>query len=221
MTRRWETRRWQWCIPVVATVALAGCGAGSSPSSSPTTVRSHPATTTPATTPATTVGAPATTAAPATTTAPAAPAATTAPAATGPSTCTSAALHASLSGANGAAGSVYYELDFLNTASTSCVAQGYPGVSFVAGADGHQVGAAASRTSGSAPQFVLNPGAVAEAQLRIVNAANYSNCGLTDVLGLRVYPPGQTAALFVPHRDQGCSDTSKVTLFISPLRSAS
>jgi Protein of unknown function (DUF4232) len=95
-------------------------------------------------------------------------------------------------------------LQLRNTGSSPCTVYGYPGVSWVAGADGHQVGAAAQRqanNSGSAEQTVtLAPGALASAPLDIVDAAVIppAECKPVPVLGLRVYPPGETAALFLP-----------------------
>jgi hypothetical protein len=95
-------------------------------------------------------------------------------------------------------------LQLKNIGSSACTLYGYPGVSWVAGADGHQVGAAAERQSddsGSAEQTVtLAPGALASAPLDIVDAAVIppSECKPVPVLGLRVYPPGEKAALFLP-----------------------
>jgi len=95
-------------------------------------------------------------------------------------------------------------LQFTNTGSSPCALYGYPGVSWVAGADGHQVGAGAQRqadNSGSAVQTIkLAPGALASAPLDIVDAAVIpsSECKPVPVRGLRVYPPGEKAALFLP-----------------------
>jgi hypothetical protein len=95
-------------------------------------------------------------------------------------------------------------LQLRNTGSSACTLYGYPGVSWVAGADGHQVGAAAVRqpdASGSGQQAVtLAPGALASAPLDIVDAAAIpqAQCKPVPVRGLRIYPPGQRAALFLP-----------------------
>jgi hypothetical protein len=95
-------------------------------------------------------------------------------------------------------------LQLTNAGSSACTLYGYPGVSWVAGADGHQVGAAAQRQSdngGSAEQTItLAPGALASAPLDIVDAAVIppAECKPVPVLGLRVYPPGEKAALFLP-----------------------
>jgi hypothetical protein len=91
-----------------------------------------------------------------------------------------------------------------NVGSSACALYGYPGVSWVAGADGHQVGAAATRqpdpTGGAEGAVTLAPGALASAPLDIVDAAAIpqSACKPVPVRGLRVYPPGNTAAMFIP-----------------------
>ena len=95
-------------------------------------------------------------------------------------------------------------LQLRNVGSSPCALYGYPGVSWVAGADGHQVGAAAVRepdNSGrSETTVILAPGALASAPLDIVDAAVIppSSCKPVPVRGLRIYPPAQTAAMFIP-----------------------
>jgi hypothetical protein len=110
-------------------------------------------------------------------------------------------------------------LQLRNVGSVACALYGYPGVSWVAGSDGHQVGAAAVRqaeTSGSAEQTVtLAPGAIASAPLDIVDAAVFtpSQCKPVPVKGLRVYPPGEKAALFLslPTQSGGYGECSGTT----------
>jgi hypothetical protein len=126
-------------------------------------------------------------------------------AASGTTACTSADLKVSLGGGAGAGMSQnHIGLQLRNVGSSPCTLYGYPGVSWVAGAAGHQVGAAAQRqsdNSGSAEQTVtLASGALASAPLDIVDAAVIppSECKPVSVRGLRVYPPGETAALFLP-----------------------
>jgi Protein of unknown function (DUF4232) len=132
--------------------------------------------------------------------------------------CRTAQLAGSLLQPNGAAGTIYYQLTLRNTGKSACFVQGYPGVSFVAGSDGHQVGASATRVPGNVSRVVLQPGQSASSTLGIVDAKNFPpSCGWTNVLGLRVYPPDQTAALFVPHNDVACASTQDVTLKVGPL----
>jgi hypothetical protein len=90
----------------------------------------------------------------------------------------------------------------------------------VTGSTGQQVGAAARRVPGSEAALTLAPGQTATAILGIVDDSNFgSGCGITAVQGLRVYPPGDTGALFVPHTDQGCANSSDTTLTIRPVAS--
>jgi hypothetical protein len=144
-------------------------------------------------------------------------AATTVP--SGPGRCATSGLGAALTGANGTAGSIYYSIVFTNRGAATCLLQGYPGVSFVAGASGQQVGAPADRSPGSAPTVSLAPGGSARAVLQITEASNFgANCQLTATDELRVYPPNQTAALFIAHADHGCANPSDVTLHVGAVQ---
>jgi hypothetical protein len=82
-------------------------------------------------------------------------------------------------------------------------------VSYVAGADGHQVGPAAQETGERAGEVVLRPGGKAQALVQFVQVANFDAavCQPTPVRGLRVYPPGDTASLFVAADGTGCAGT--------------
>jgi hypothetical protein len=107
-------------------------------------------------------------------------------------------------GSGGAAGSTYVHLALRNTGSTTCTLQGWPGVSFVGGGSGEQIGAAATRDESSAhPTVTLAPGATAVAPLKITQAGNYptAKCDPVAADGFRVYPPGSTESLLV--RDAG------------------
>ena len=124
-------------------------------------------------------------------------------ASSGTPACTSADLQASLGGGAGAGMSQNHTgLQLRNTGSSACTLYGYPGVSWVRGASGIQTGAAAVRQtdpSGTETTVTLAPGAVASAPLDIVDAAVIppSECKPVAVRGLRIYPPGQKAALFL------------------------
>jgi hypothetical protein len=185
-------------VPLLAAgVLAAGCAASST---STTAAASSPSGASSATAAGT--GAAATGAA---SSAASAGASSSAATASGTPACTSADLKVSLGGGAGAGMSQnHIGLQLRNTGSSPCTVYGYPGVSWVAGADGHQVGAAAQRqanNSGNAEQTVtLAPGALASAPLDIVDAAVIppAECKPVPVLGLRVYPPGETAALFLP-----------------------
>jgi hypothetical protein len=116
-------------------------------------------------------------------------------------------LTVALGASEGTAGTMYRALVFTNSGDRTCVIQGFPGVSFVAGDDGHQVGEAAVRTGTKGPAVVLKPGATAAAPVgfRNVTAFDPAVCRATDVRGLRVYPPHERRAEFVPFDTQGCA----------------
>jgi hypothetical protein len=119
--------------------------------------------------------------------------------ASGPPACATSALSVKLGQGNGAAGSTYVPIVFTNTGSSACSLFGYPGVSFVTGTNGSQVGLAAQRDSTTPAQLVsLAPGGTAHATLQIVDAQNFpsATCKITSVSTLKVFPPNQTAALF-------------------------
>ena len=136
----------------------------------------------------------------------------------GPQACSSSQLSGSLASPNGAAGTTYYFLVLRNTGSTTCTLTGYPGVSFLTGQGGSQVGAAADRNPGTANRLQIPAGGSAKAELGITDATNYgAACGITNVGGLQVFPPNQTAAIFVAHQDKACSNKNDVTLHVGPL----
>jgi hypothetical protein len=112
-----------------------------------------------------------------------------------------------LAGEDGTAGTMYRGLVFTNTSGRVCTIQGFPGVSFVAGEDGHQVGEAAIRTGEKGPVITLRPGAAATAPVGFRNVGHFDPavCGPTPVRGLRVYPPHDRRAVFVPFATTGCA----------------
>jgi uncharacterized protein DUF4232 len=118
----------------------------------------------------------------------------------GTSRCTINHLSVSLGRADHAAGSTYRPIVFTNTGDAACTLRGYPGVSYVAPTSGRQVGAAASRDDAERTRTVtLAPDGHAAALLQLVNPFNYpaADCAAKTVSGLRVYPPGSTAAAYV------------------------
>ena len=121
--------------------------------------------------------------------------------------CTTGELSLSLGTGDAATGSVYRPLIFTNTSSHTCELRGFPGVSYVAGDDGHQVGPAADMSGERGGQVAVAPGGRAQAQLQLVNVQNFdpAACHPVPVRGLRVYPPGDTASLFVQMDGTGCS----------------
>lgn len=124
---------------------------------------------------------------------------------------------------SGAAGSVYYRLEFTNLSGRACTLSGYPGVSAV-GLSSRQIGRSASREGGSKARTVtLANGATATASLRIVEAGNFpsSSCRQAKAAGLKVYPPNQSAAKTVPFPFEACSRSGPTFLSVGPVRQPS
>ncbi len=181
------------CIPDLGDVAIAG-RAGSSPSSSPTITETTTVTPSPSSghsgsaTPSPSTQA-------------------------GGQPCLTSSLTGTLAPApgGGAAGSVYYLISLANTSSVSCTLQGWPGVSFVGDGNGTQLGAAAVLNRDSAHTTVTIPvGGTATAQLQVTQAGNEpASCNPQTADGLRVYPPGEKAALFIQSGGlTACTDAS-------------
>ena len=103
-----------------------------------------------------------------------------------------------------------------NCGSAPCVVEGFPGVSLVTGTQGQQLGAPATRTSGTSSLITLAPGAKASAPLSLAQAANFPDCGVTLAMGFRVYLPDDTAAQFSEQSQQGCSNAAVVLMEIGP-----
>lgn len=126
-------------------------------------------------------------------------------------------------GQGGGAGHFFPYLVLTNSGTTICTLRGYPGVSFVGNGNGTQLGAPADRdTSVAVTTIVLAPGAAAHAQLNITVAANYdaATCQPVTANGFRVYPPDQTAALFVATSDYtACANASVKLLQVRALQS--
>ncbi|MFD9701790.1 DUF4232 domain-containing protein [Lentzea sp. NPDC059081] len=146
------------------------------------------------------------------------------PAPSGPAACRSADLGLGLTADEGGGGmnKMRYALTFTNKGSAPCTLQGFPGVSFVTGDNGTQVGAPATKAEdGASAAVTIQPGASAASQLTITNAGVYdpAQCGPADVRGLRIYPPGETAAMFVAKEQQACSAADKSLMSVGPVKS--
>jgi hypothetical protein len=120
---------------------------------------------------------------------------------------------------NGAAGTIYYDLEFTNLSGSTCTLFGYPGVS-ATNLTGTQLGSAAVRI-GATPQTVtLANGATATALVGIVEGGIFppAQCGPVTAAGLRVYPPGQTQSKRVPFPFAACSKSGPQYLKIMPVQ---
>ena len=135
--------------------------------------------------------------------------------------CRAAEMSAGLANPEGAAGSLYIKIVFRSRSGHRCVLAGRPGVSFVAGDDGHQVGSSARRNLDRPVVVVtLDPGERAKALLRISNQGNYpaARCKPKKARGLRVYPPGSFVAMYIPDAQTVCSSTVIRQMTIDPVR---
>lgn len=145
------------------------------------------------------------------------------PAVAGAPACPTSSLQAKLGLGQGYAGGTYQVIDFTNTSSSSCTLYGYPGVSLVSGPPYTQIGLSAKRSPTVPVKLItLAPGDTANAVVQIVDAQNYpaSSCNPTTATNLQIYPPNQTAAIYLPTTALGCAKSSQV-LFISPVQSGS
>ena len=103
-------------------------------------------------------------------------------------------------------------MEFTNSGTASCTLFGYPGVSFVTGVGGSQLGASASEDPATPrQQITLAPGGSAHALLQVAVAQNFppAKCKLTTAHLLKIYPPGQTAPLYVSYTSATCANPSK------------
>jgi hypothetical protein len=110
----------------------------------------------------------------------------------------------------GTAGSVYYRIEFTNLGSSTCSLFGFPIVAAV-NLNGKQVGAPATHIPGKkAKALRLKQGQTASAQLRIVEAGNFSpkECKPTWAAGLRIGIPGGLGTKTAPLAFQTCMKTS-------------
>lgn len=204
-------------LPALAAL-LAGCGgAGHSQAlaaTSSATVSDTPTSAPPATT----------SSAPPTTTSAITPPSSAPATAAGPPACRTASLTVSTGRPDGTAGHNYVPLRFTNKGTAACLLTGFPGVSYVAGTDHHQVGKAADRdTSRSVVPVTLAAGATATATLTETDIGVYSpsQCQPTRVDALRIYPPGETHPALVPLASgaMGCAAPNLNVLRIAPIGS--
>jgi len=158
--------------------------------------------------PASTSSAPTASSAPATSQAPSSTPPSSASAPAEPARCKAANLTVTEdSSGGGAAGSVYSQLILTNSGTAPCLLRGFPGVSLTADANGAPIGAPA-RQDGSSPvaDVLLAPGQAGAADMRYTQAGNYPDCTVTPAAGYRIYPPEETASLFLAEPRNGCSN---------------
>lgn len=136
--------------------------------------------------------------------------------------CTTAdlAVWVSVDEGSGAAGSVYYPLEFTNISGHTCYLYAYPGVSAVS-SSGKQLGSAASRDAVVKPEVVnVAAGGTAHATLRYIDAevATAPGCKPADAAYLKVYPEAQTTARTALFDLPSCSAAGHVYLTITAVQ---
>lgn len=188
---------------LVVLAAGTACSSGSSPSPSPLPSPSEAASPSPLPSPSPVTASPS-----------AAPSPTVAalPA------CRTAQLRLSLGTTQGGAGQFHQPLVLTNTGAR-CSLYGYPGVSFLDAA-GRQLGSPAEAEPGTRKTLVvLAAGGAASAALTYSNAGAYpdSTCRPQEAATVRVYPPGERAALTTPDKVLVCSAPGSHQLRIGPV----
>ena len=220
-------------VTVSAGAFLAGCGAASSPDparpagtvtvtasnsgASPTAPSAPTRSPAPSPSPAasTSSASPVSTVAPALPASPGSPGAPAKPGSVGPAGCLTSALRATLGAAQGTAGSAYQGIVLANISGKTCALYGYPGVSFVTGVGGSQIGKDAARDRTTAPKVVtLAPGQNGSFALRVVDAAALPTAGCDPVTArwLKIFPPENTAALYVGYTARACASKTATIL---------
>jgi Protein of unknown function (DUF4232) len=107
-------------------------------------------------------------------------------------------LTVSFGAPNGAAGQIYFALDFLNTGAAVCTLYGFPGVTFL-NADKATIGSITSREGNENPTTVtLSPAGFAVASLAVTDPGIPPCPGSAIASFVRVYPPGSLTAYFIP-----------------------
>lgn len=153
---------------------------------------------------------------------PAAPAAAGAVGAAGVRACTAGDLGAwvAVDQGNGAAGSIFFPLQFTNLSGHACSLHGFPGVSAL-DRSGHQLGSPASRDHVSTPRtVVLAAGGTAHAVFRWSDAAVTTAPGCHPTFGateLRIYPPNQRSATHAAFSLEVCSRPGPIYMSVGPI----
>lgn len=117
--------------------------------------------------------------------------------------CETAGLRVSLGQQNGGAGSIFTAIVFRNMSTQTCTLAGYAGVSLVDRLH-RQIGRAAQWDSGLIQRITLRPGGAASTTVHTLNpGVGTTNC-LSPSTALRIFPPDNRNAVFVPVRLSEC-----------------
>jgi hypothetical protein len=122
--------------------------------------------------------------------------------------CSTRYLAAQAGISQGVPGGSYLAIVFKNLNNAPCTLYGYPGVSLAGGKPVTQIGQAADENPATPRELVtLAPGGVANALLKITDAAGYpaSVCGPVTAHWLQIYPPNQTAPVYLYYTSPACT----------------
>ena len=104
-----------------------------------------------------------------------------------------------------------------NISGKTCALYGYPGVSFVSGIGGSQIGKDAARDRTVSPKVVtLAPGQSGSFALRVVDIAALpaASCDPVTANWLKVFPPENTGALYIGYTARACASRTATILTI-------
>ncbi|HEV7933071.1 MAG TPA: DUF4232 domain-containing protein [Actinomadura sp.] len=134
--------------------------------------------------------------------------------------CTGSDLRLTLTPGDDGEGMWQQGLVFTNISGHPCTVQGFPGVSYVAGDNGAQVGAPAARKGSGGKTIRLAHGQTALSWVGFVNVVNYdpAECQPIATRGLRVYSPGETRSKFVALERTGCVNDKVQQLAVKALQ---
>jgi hypothetical protein len=112
---------------------------------------------------------------------------------------------------SGTAGHFDGKLVFRNRGRAACTLRGYPGVSFV-GRHGRRLGVPAGREPARVTTVSVPAGARAASRFVLTDVGVFdpAACRPVRARGVRVYPPDERAALFIPHRLRVCRGSEPV-----------
>jgi Protein of unknown function (DUF4232) len=137
-----------------------------------------------------------------------------------PAACQYGQLRVMLGSATGATGHILAPIIFVNRSANACSLRGYPGVSSVAGNDGHQVGAPAGWAPGRVRTVVLAANGGRTRALFDQSNPDFYNpatCRPVNARGYRVYAPNQRLAFYLPAAHHACSNRGLVTSRVLPV----
>ncbi|MEU6404952.1 DUF4232 domain-containing protein [Streptomyces sp. NPDC046985] len=134
--------------------------------------------------------------------------------------CSSDDLKVTATAGDSGGGNTGERLVFMNTGKDTCTLKGFPGVSFVK-SHNVQLGKSAKRVGGSPAEVAyLIPNGHAYADVQMINGMggySASQCDLTKVPTLRVYPPGQKESFNIPFGKSECVGSDVQNLRVGPV----